>query len=106
MSTVSIADANRHLSQLINRAAYGSEVVVLTSRGQAKAVLLGIDAFESLVGMGDYANRPLLPLETLQDEFGRALAAAGYDSRDKIVDLVRDVKREMLADREQALVPA
>lgn len=104
MSTISIADASRRFSQVVNRAAYGSEVVVLTSRGQAKAVLLGMSAFQALVGMGEYANRPLLPLETFQDQFSAALAEAGYDSREKIVDLVRDVKREMLADHEQMMV--
>ena len=56
MSTVSITEASRQLSQLINRAAYGRDIVILTSRGQAKAVLLGMEAFDQLVGMHKHAG--------------------------------------------------
>jgi prevent-host-death family protein len=48
MERVSIAQAKRELSQLVNRAAFGHEVIVLTSRGKPKAVLLGLEDFERL----------------------------------------------------------
>lgn len=47
---VSIAEAKRDLSRLVNRAAYGHEVIILASRGQPKAVLLGIEDYEHLRG--------------------------------------------------------
>lgn len=47
-NSVSIAQAKRELSQLVNRAAYGYEVIVLSSRGKPKAVLLGIEEYERL----------------------------------------------------------
>jgi prevent-host-death family protein len=101
MSSVRIADASRQLSQLVNRAAYGRELIVLTSRGQAKAVILGVEAFEDLIGMHKHAQRKLMPLDSLQQQLQQALIEAGYDSREKIVDLVQQVKQEMMTEREQ-----
>ena len=95
MSTISIAEASRQFSQVINRAAYGQDVVVLTSRGQPKAVLLGLEAFDQLVGMREYANQTLMPIDEFQEKFRAALAEAGYDTRQKLLDLVGDVKTEL-----------
>lgn len=99
MSTVSISDATRQLSRLVNRAAYGREVLVLTSRGQAKAVLIGVEAFQELVGARQHAQRPLMPLDSLQRQFREALAEAGYDTQEKIVELTREIRREVAAER-------
>ncbi len=101
MSNIRIADASRQLSQLVNRAAYGRELIVLTSRGQAKAVLVGVEAFEDLVGMREHANRDLIPIGSLQQQLQEALTEAGYDAREKIVSLVQEVKQEMSAERDQ-----
>ena len=95
MSTISIAEASRQFSQVVNRAAYGRDVVVLTSRGQPKAVLLG---------MHEYADKPLMPLDEFQEKFRAALAEAGYDTREKILALVHDVKVELAI--EAGLLPA
>ncbi|MEJ2600161.1 MAG: type II toxin-antitoxin system Phd/YefM family antitoxin [Anaerolineales bacterium] len=99
MSTVSISEATRQLSQLVNRAAYGREVLILTSRGQAKAVLIGIDAFQELVGASQYAQRDLMPLDTFQHRFRDALAEAGYDTQEKVVELAREVRRAAADER-------
>lgn len=98
MSTVSISEASSKLSRLVNRAAFGNEIVVITSRGKAKAVLLGLDAFEELIGMREHAQRQLTPLDTFQQQFQEALAEAGYDTTDRVVELVREVKRELAAE--------
>ena len=99
MSTVTIATANRQLSQLINRAAYSGEILILTSRGRPKAVLLGMEAFEELVNMRQYAERPLMLYDAFQSRFREALEEAGFGSREKIVELVREVKREIADER-------
>jgi prevent-host-death family protein len=99
MGTVSIAEAGRQLSKLVNQASYGREVVVLTSRGQPKAVLIGVEAFQELVGMREYAEKPLMPFDSFQLKFKQALIEAGFDSKEKIVDLVREVKREIAEER-------
>lgn len=98
MSTIAIAEASRQFSQVVNRAAYGRDVVVLTSRGQPKAVLLGLEAFDQLVGMREYAEQSLMPLDEFQGKFRAALAEAGYDTHQKILELVREVKVELASE--------
>jgi len=99
MSIISIAEASRQFSQVVNRAAYGKDVIVLTSRGQPKAVLLGMDAFQRLVGLQQHTQRALMPLDQFQQEFRAALQEAGYETAGQIVDLVRSVKQEMIDER-------
>ncbi|PZO09338.1 MAG: hypothetical protein DCF25_21820 [Leptolyngbya foveolarum] len=41
-----------------------------------------------------------MPVRQMCDELKQALTQNGYTSREKIVELVQDVKREMLAERE------
>ena len=94
MSVVSISDASRQLSRLVNRAAYGREVLILASRGQAKAVLIGMEAFQELVGARQHARRALMPLDAFQSQFRNALTEAGYDTEEKIVKLAREIRRE------------
>jgi len=51
-NSVSIAQAKRELSRLVNRASYGHEVIVLSSRGKPKAILLGIEEYERMNAQG------------------------------------------------------
>lgn len=62
-NSVSIAQAKRELSRLVNRAAYGHEVIILSSRGQPKAVLLGLEDYERLSAEGP--RRKIVKLEGL-----------------------------------------
>ncbi len=105
MATLRIADASRQLSEIVNRVAEGQELIILTSDGQPKAVLLGVEAFEDLVGMREHSCRQLMPLDSLQKQFQQALLEAGYDSHEKIVKLVQEVKQEMAAERQQKFIP-
>lgn len=61
--------------------------------------MMSIDTFEDLIGLGDYAERDLIPLEQLREEFRRALVEAGYQTREDLVHLVREVKAEIAADQ-------
>ncbi len=100
MTQVSISEASRNLSHWINKASYGHDLVFVTSRGKSKAVIMGANTFAALVGMQEYAQRELQPTEALRREFRAALEEAGYLSREQIIDLVRDVKQEMAAERD------
>lgn len=100
MTQVSISEASRNLSHWINRASYGRDLVFVTSRGKAKAVIIGADTFAALVGMQEYAQRELLPPKTFRREFRAALAEAGYQTREELVALVYQVKQEMAAERD------
>ncbi|MBI1800330.1 MAG: type II toxin-antitoxin system Phd/YefM family antitoxin [Chloroflexi bacterium] len=99
MSHVGIAEASRSLSQLVDRAARDREIIILTLDGQAKAVLVGIEAFEELFGTKAQAEQPTMPLDEFQREFHEALVEAGYDSREKVIELVREVRREIAVER-------
>ena len=94
MSNVSISEASRNLSHWVNRAGYGRDLVVLTSRGRAKAVILGIETFERLIDIHQYVHRPLVPLGQLRQELHQAMEEAGYHSREDVIALIQDVKRE------------
>ncbi len=42
-----------------------------------------------------YTELPLMPLDEFQQQFYAALVEAGYDTREKIIELVREVKLEL-----------
>ncbi|MEE3717442.1 hypothetical protein V2H45_11830 [Tumidithrix elongata RA019] len=46
------------------------------------------------------ANLPLIPLEDLQQSVQKSLKESGYDSREKIIELVQEVKKEIANERE------
>lgn len=98
MAQVSISQASRNLSHWINRASFGRDVVVVTSHGRAKAIILGVGAFEDLVGLGAYSDQAPRPLEEFRHAFRTALAERGYGSREEILALVREAKRDVVAE--------
>jgi len=99
MSLISVSEASQNLSHWINQASYGRDCVIVTSRGRAKAVLIGVDAFEALIGVPAPERQPAQPVQQLRQEFQRALAEAGYGAPDQVVDLVRQVKRDLADER-------
>ena len=42
-----------------------------------------------------------MPVDDFEKQFHQALVESGYDSKEKIIELVRDVKREMYEERSQ-----
>jgi prevent-host-death family protein len=101
---VSVSEAGRNLSHWVNQASYARECVVLTAHGRAKAVIIGLEAFETLLGLDVAANAQPMALPKLRSEFRAALAEAGVHTRADIVAMVRAVKQEMAQEREQAVV--
>jgi len=99
MSLISVSEASQNLSHWINQASYGRDCVIVTSRGRAKAVLIGVEAFEALIGVPDQQHQASRPVQQLRREFQQALAEAGYHTPDQIVDLVRQTKRELADER-------
>jgi prevent-host-death family protein len=102
MTLVSVSEASQNLSHWINQASYGRECIIVTSRGRAKAVLMGVEAFEAMIGVPDQTREPTRSIEELRREFRQALAEAGYETRDQVVELVRQVKRELADERAAA----
>lgn len=92
MSLVSVSEASQNLSHWINQASYGRDCVIVTSRGRPKAVLIGVEAFEALIGVPEQQPQTSRPVQQLRREFQQALAEAGYHTPDQIVNLVRQTK--------------
>lgn len=97
--TVSISEASRNLSHWVNQASYGRECVMLTSRGRPKAVLIGMETFELLLGMQATMNADRIPVAQLRQQFRQAAADAGYQTKEDLVALVQEVKQELADDR-------
>jgi prevent-host-death family protein len=53
MSVISISEMKDALSEILNRAAYGQERIVVTSRGKPKAAVISVDDLELLEELED-----------------------------------------------------
>ncbi len=78
-----------------------NNVLIRAEDGQ-EAVLISRQAYHNLLGLQEYIRHDLMPFDQLQREFGQALHQSGYRTREDVIQLVREVKRQM-AD-EQSLV--
>ena len=70
------------------------------SPSQAGTVVLDIDTFTQLTGIPTRHQIQHLPDEEFRQQFQQDLADAGYDSREKIIELVQEVKRELADERD------
>jgi hypothetical protein len=59
------------------------------------------DTTEFFTNISEYQQLNLMPPKQLEQELKQALSEAGYDSREKIIDLVQEVKREIALERRQ-----
>ena len=50
---VSVSELNRGLSEYLNRAAYGAERIVITSRGKPKAAVISVEDLRRLEELED-----------------------------------------------------
>ncbi|MFK0733144.1 MAG: hypothetical protein ACFKPT_23625 [Gloeotrichia echinulata GP01] len=69
-------------------------VIILFAESEA-------DTTEFWQNISEYQQRHLMSSKELAQELKQALTEAGYDSREKIIDLVQEVKREIAAERQQ-----
>ena len=79
-----------------------NERFVVDAAGEPVEVILSIADYRALLGRLHEldAKAPRLPpLDEWSAEFRQALAKAGYSTRNQILELTRDVKREQLAGR-------
>jgi prevent-host-death family protein len=92
---------NQELSQLIQQANSKQEAIALVQEGQPKAVLLSLEMFKHLIGISD--RREQLSNEGFATMSRQLFTKSGYDSTDKIMELIHDVKQEISIEREQRL---
>lgn len=53
MAVISVSKMKDTLSEVLNRAAYGRERIVIASRGKPKAAVISVDDLELLEGLED-----------------------------------------------------
>jgi PHD/YefM family antitoxin component YafN of YafNO toxin-antitoxin module len=92
---------NQELSQLIQQANSQKEAIALIQEGQQKAVLLSLEMFQSLVGISDRHKR--LSNAGFTEMSQQLFTSAGYDSPEKIMQMLYEVKQEIATEREQRL---
>ena len=73
-------------------------VTVVSSKGE-KSIPLATLATQEPEIAEQLVVEPM-PVRQMCDELKQALTQSGYISRENIIDLVQDVKREMLAERD------
>ena len=92
---------NQELSQLIQQANSKREAITLVQEGQQKAVLLSLEMFQDLIGISD--RREQISVTGFADTSRQLFTTSGYDSAEKIMQLLHEVKEELAAERELRL---
>ena len=98
-SDIDVNSTKPELADSIDRVTDSQEVIILKSEDQKTAVVANAGTFEHLVGLNRYRRRETMPADEFEKGFHQALVDAGYDSRAKILDLVKDVKQEIYEER-------
>lgn len=92
---------NQELSQLIQQATSKREAITLVQEGQQKAVLLSLEMFQALIGISD--RREQLSNQGFAAMSRQLFTKSGYDSPDKIMQLIQEVKQELAAERKERI---
>lgn len=103
---VSMTDLRQKLGDLVNRAAYGGERIVLVSRGEPRAAIIGIEDLRRLEQLGagqplqsDSYARVLTEARLLRERIQRWQEAHGIEPGDSVTDLrrLRDERDDQLS---------
>jgi hypothetical protein len=93
---------NSQLTDLVKQV-ISQTVIGLTLYGEEKAVILSAKTFRALLNLPESETSELLSWEELSQQYERAIAETGCDSREKILDLIQAVKRELAVERDLRL---
>ena len=94
MTVISVEQPDQALAEFVRGALYAREPVTLTAHGEAKAVLLSIEDYKILVSASKWLRKPILSWPKLQAEIQQSLHTSGYTTREAVLQLVRDAKRD------------
>lgn len=101
-STISLTDLKRNLGEIVNRAAYGKERIILLSRGKPRAALISIQDLEQLEMLAQTAQAArniqeqmdlLAEMDALREQIRQEFGEL-TDS----VDVLHEVREERLDD--------
>jgi PHD/YefM family antitoxin component YafN of YafNO toxin-antitoxin module len=92
---------NQELSQLIQQVTSKREAITLVQEGQQKAVLLSLEMFQALIEIS--VRREQLSVKGFAAMSRQLFTKSGYDSPEKIIELIQEIKQELSTEREQRL---
>jgi hypothetical protein len=93
---------NPQLADLVQQVT-SQTAISLTLYGEEKAVILSAKTFRSLLNLPESSPSDLLSWEKLSQQYESSIAETGCDSREKILDLIQAVKRELAVERDLRL---
>jgi hypothetical protein len=89
------ANQDSRLAELVRQVSASHGAIGLSVNGDQQAVMLSLKAFKQLLAGKVQADYGKLSEPEFHKQFQQVLVEAGFDTREKIIDLVRDVKREV-----------
>ncbi len=93
------------LAELVRQVNDSQSAIGLSVDGQQQAVILSMEAFKQLLSGKIYAEHGHLFEPEFRQQFQQALVEAGFDTREKIIDLIRQVKRDVAEEYTQMFTP-
>ena len=96
---VSIRQAGRELSRLINQAVYGGKHITITSRGKPKAILLSVQEYERLTEKAGPRIEVLEEARRLRETFAARYGVLETDLRGYLGAAQGDVSHRDVAVR-------
>src|SRR5437867_3007088 len=103
MSKVAVIDARKDLADILNRAAYGKERVVLTRRGKDVAAIVPMDDLAILEAIEDHMD--VTESEKILERVRRGSEETRKPSRSRVQLNVRVTLGCPLADAEPIILP-
>jgi hypothetical protein len=73
-------------------------VTIISPEGESKVALDSLKQEIPEISLQNHLAQN--PIEQIRQDLSRALSGSGYDSKESIIELVRDIKKEMLAEQE------
>ena len=98
------ANHNTSLTNLVRQGSASHGAIGLSVDGHQQAVILSLETFKQLLGGKIHAEHGQLSEPEFYQQFQKALVDAGFDTREKVIDLVREVKRDTAAEYTQMYI--
>ncbi|MBW4676704.1 MAG: hypothetical protein KME52_22640 [Desmonostoc geniculatum HA4340-LM1] len=92
------ANHDTNLAELVQQVSASRSAIGLSVDGHQQAAILSLEAFKQLLSRKIYAEHGQLSEPEFHQQLQQALVEEGCDTREQIIDLVREVKREVAAD--------
>jgi prevent-host-death family protein len=97
-TTISLTELKQNLGEVVNRAAYGNERIILLSRGKPRAALISIQDLEKLEQLAQEAQTTRNIQEQMELLAQMDALRAQMDTVTDSVEVLREVREERLND--------